>query len=619
MRLAAVAIAAAMLVSLTGAVPAQGQDAPAPVTHCDVPILMSDGAEMRGHVTHPGADGRYPVVLEITGYNKGSGDYGGRCGVSRADLVERGYATMVVDDRGTGASEGKWDRYGPRTRQDYGEILDWIQAQPWSNGRVGVTGTSYSAGTAFMTAIEDGKRMAQGKPRAVHAVWANVPMSDMYRDYPHVGGFVNNGFTAPWLGLVAASSAPPPSTFGDEPDAPRTWLGRWTNLKDMQVPLTAGALAGGERAYDDEDFYRSHSPGNGAELITAPVAWTGGWFDIFQRGAVDWWHLLRNAPVKKMWMQPIYHIGGENVFSEQGIGTQGEVLDAWWDRWLKDEKNGVDRLPDVNLWRMGERSWYHGRDWPAPEYTRYYLSDGTSGSASSLHDGVLSTAPPEKAGRDVMPFNAAAGACTRSTAQWSGGFVGGLASPQCVNDNRSDEVNALTYTTEPLDSDVEVTGMITADLWASVSAKDTAFVVRLLDVAPDGTSTQVAGGWLIGRHRAVDESKSLYARGGRGMKGQVLIRPFHPFTQEAEKLLQPNLPTNFKIEVYPTSNVFQKGHRIRMAITTSDSSSMAIPEPWLAQMVDGEVELIRSAQYPSHIQLPVIPRASSSQRPARVR
>ena len=606
-RLLAAVGVVALSAALGAAVPAAGQEA-APVSLCDVALPMSDGVELRAHVTHPGGKGRYPVVLEITGYNKGSGDYGGRCAVSRPELVERGYATMVVDDRGTGASEGKWDRYGPRTRRDYGEILDWIQQQPWSDGRVGVTGTSYSAGTAFMTAIEDGKRIAKGRPRAVRAVWANVPMTDMYRDYPHVGGFVNNGFTAPWLGLVAASSAPPPSTVGGDPDAADTWLGHWATVKDMQVPLTAGALAGGDRAYDDEAFYRAHSPGTGAELISAPVAWTGGWFDIFQRGAVDWWYRLRNAPVKKMWMQPIYHIGGENVWAEQDIGSQAEVLDRWWDRWLLDRRNGVEDLPSVNLWRMGERSWYHGEDWPQPEYTRYYLTEGDSGSAGSLNDGVLSTEPPAAAGRDSMPFDPTAGACTRSTAQWSGGFAGGLVPPPCVGDNRSDEAKALTYTTEPLTRDVEVTGMITADFWASVSARDTAFVVRLLDVAPDGTSTQVAGGWLIARHRATDASKAMYAPAGRRTKAEVLVRPFHPFTRQAERLLEPNLPTNFKIEVYPTSNVFREGHRIRVAVTTSDSSSMAIPQPWLAQMIDGEVELIRSRRYPSHVQLPVIPR-----------
>ena len=584
------------------------------VTLCNVAITASDGAELRANVSYPDGGGRFPTVVEITGYNKGSADYGGNCSDVRPELVQRGYAALTMDDRGTGASEGEWDRYGPRTRLDYRELLDWIQAQDWSDGKVGATGTSYSAGTSFALAAEDGTRIAEGKPQAVYAVWGNVPMSDMYRDYPHVGGFVNQGFTVPWLALVAATSSPPPSTIGEDPDAPETWLGHFTNLQDMHVPLTAGAQSGGPRAYDDDEFYRQHSPGYRSERIRAAMAWTGGWFDIFQRGAVDWWSRLPNAAAKKMWMQPIYHVGGENVWGEQdwcGAGycaldtvSQAELVNLWWDRWLKGEDNGADAVPNINLWRMGERSWYHGDDWPEPVYTPLYFAAGPTASASSLVDGALSPEPPAQAGGDSMMYTDLAGACTRSTAQWSGGFVGGLAETDCQTDNRNDEINAITYTTEALETDVEVTGMITADIWAASTAPDTALVVRLLDVAPDGTSTQVAAGHLIGRHRALDPEKTLYATRSDGER--VVIRPFHPFDVEHEQLLTPGEPTNFKVEIYPTSNVFAAGHRIRIAVTTSDLPAMTVPTPWHLDMLGGELTILRSPEHPSHVLLPLV-------------
>jgi putative CocE/NonD family hydrolase len=570
------------------------QAAYTPVGKCNVPIKMTDGATMRANVAYPKERGRYPLVLEITGYNKDASGYGGNCSPVNADLVSKGYAAMVVDDRGTGASEGRWDRYGPRTRKDYGEILDWIQRQPWSNGKVGTTGTSYSAGTATMIAIEDVKRVHAGKPRAVRALWTNLVMSDMYRDYPHVGGFTNLTFTGPWLGLVGGTSAPPPTTTGGDPNAPMTWVDHQTNAKDMQFPLTVGTLLGGDKAYDG-DWYHSHSPGTGSELIDVPFAWTGGWYDIFLRGEVDYWTRLKRAPVKKMWMNPIYHVGGANHFDEQGYGTQAQVVQKWWDRWLKGKRNNVEKLPNVNLFVMGAERWYHGKDWPKVDYKKFYLSGNLPLTAPVITTGALSTRVSPSMS-DTLPFSTMQGLCSRSPAHWGLG----VTAPTCETDNRKDEWSGLTYTTDVMRSDLAISGRMTADFWAEVSAPDTAFVLRVTDVAPDGTSTEVGGGWLVGRHNAIDWKKTV-----RGPKGEI-VRPYHPFTQGAEKLLTPNIPTRFLIEVYPTTHTFKKGHQMRIAVTTSDYPAMAVPEPWLQQMLGGEIRLLRGPDYPSHMLLPVV-------------
>lgn len=587
--------ATVIAVAVVGPAPVSAAKSYTPQALCNVAIEMSDGVTLRADIGFPVEKGRWPLVLEITGYNKNPSGYGGGCSAPKSDLVTQGYATMTVDDRGTGASEGFWDRYGPRTRKDYGELLDWIQDQPWSDGKVATTGTSYSAGTAIMTAIEDAKRVRAGKPRAMRAVWANLIMSDMYRDYPHVGGFMNMTFTIPWLGLVAGTSAPPPTTLGQDPDALRTWADHWTNAKDMQIPLTVGSLAGNDKAYDSE-WYRSHSPGTGAELIDIPVAWTGGWFDIFQRGEYEYWRLLKRAPVKKMWMNPIYHgVGGANHFDEQGFGTQAQVVQKWWDRWLKGARNGVEKLPSVNLWMMGQERWWHGEDWPKVSYQAFYPTGDANAASRSVNNGTLALRVG-RPGQDVLPFTYATGACTRSPAHWGLGE----AVPPCAADNRSDEMSSLTYTTEALGKDLRVAGPAVADFWAEVNAKDTAFVVRVTDVAPSGESVEITGGWLIARHRAIDRQKSLYDSSGR------MIRPYHPFTKEAEQLITPNLPTRYAIEIYPTGHVFKKGHRLRVTVTTSDFPALAIPQPWLEDMAGGEVRLLRGREYPSRVLLPVV-------------
>jgi uncharacterized protein len=577
---------------------------PAPTNLCDVPITMSDGAIMRVNVSLPAAaEGcRFPVILEVTGYNKGVSDYNG-CGTVKAGQVARGYATIMGDDRGTGSSDGVWDRYGPRTRQDYGDILDWIQAQPWSNGRVGTTGTSYSAGTAIIFAIEDAKRMKAGKPQAIYGVWGNLMMSDMYRDYPHVGGFANNGFTVPWLGLVVGLSAPPPTTANDDPMAFETWFERNTS-RQILFDLTAGALVGEDSAYDNE-FYKTHSPGYESELVTAPIAWTGGWFDIFQRGESEWWfRKLPNARLKKMWMQPLTHTGfggSPDLWDDQGIGTEGEVLDRWWDHTLKGVANDIPSMPNVNLQVMGADTWYRGNDWPAPAYTRFYFTEGESGSAVSLHDGVMASAPGAEPGADEIEWNSAAGMCSRTTIQWSGGFVGGIAGGHpCEFDNRDDEHMALTYTTAPLEQDLTIAGRITADFWIEATRPDAALVVKLTDVAPDGKSTQVVSGHLIARHSAVDWEQSVVGPDG------IVIQPFHPFTRAAEQALLPNIPTRMLVELFPAANTFLAGHRLRVAITTSDNPVFSIPAPWLADMTGGQIRLLRGPAYPSHVVLPVV-------------
>jgi putative CocE/NonD family hydrolase len=156
---------------------------------CNVPITMSDGAVLRANLWLPDGAAKAPTVLTATGYNKDTTNPTGQAcsgsgGIATADtsLADDGYAVMLLDDRGTGASQGAWDSWGERTQLDYQEVLDWIQAQPWSDGSVATTGGSYMGITSLLIAEADAERVRNGRPRAVKAVWADVPMSDAYRD-----------------------------------------------------------------------------------------------------------------------------------------------------------------------------------------------------------------------------------------------------------------------------------------------------------------------------------------------------------------------------------------------------------------------------------------------------
>jgi putative CocE/NonD family hydrolase len=576
---------------------------------CNVPITMSDGVVLRANVFLPAQTGRSPTVLTVTGYNKDPAtppycEPGAGSGVEDPDMIPAGYAVMVLDERGTGASGGQWDSWGARTQQDYQEVLDWIQRQPWSNGSVGDYGGSYMAITSLLVAEADARRVAAGKPRAVKAVWAELPMADAYRDVTFHGGAVDAGFIPLWLGLTTAESDIPPSTLVSDPaSALDTYPGHLANGFQFAAQQILSMTTGGDAAYDGP-FYQLRSPVTRIASLRIPVAWVGGWWDIFQRGEPLLFEKMKNSPHKVWFQMPRYHSAPDpSIWTDMHIGTQQEVTHRWFDRWLKGADNGIQSLPDVNLYTMGANRWEHPSTWPPPNarYTPYYLSGDKSGSSTSLNDGTLSTTRPTAPGGDSEPLLPASSPCSRMTFQWTAGIV---VADSCQTDNSSYEASSLTYTTPPLQRDTEVTGPVLAHVWAELSgASDATLVGVLSDVNPQGQSTQLTAGFLQASQRAVDPKLSTYADG-------VMNRPWHPFTRASQEPVTPNEPTLYEIEVYPTSNVFKAGDRIRLTIGTANTPSTATPVTDLQNQAGGQLRILRGPTHGSYVQLPAIPTGS---------
>ena len=183
------------------------------------------------------------------------------------------------------------------------------------------------------------------------------------------------------------------------------------------------------------------------------------------------------------------------------------------------------------------------------------------------------------------------------TTQWTAG----LAAGPCETDNRSWEATSLTYTSDPLEEDLKLTGPIVANVWAELTSKDATLVSVLSDVAPSGESSQVTAGFLLASHRAVDPSRSTYDPSG------ALIRPFHPFTRESQQPVTPGDPALYQIEIYPTSAIFRKGDRIRLTIGSADTPATAPPVPALTDGLGGEIRVLHGGRYTSHVLLPVAP------------
>ena len=536
----------------------------------DVPIRMTDGVVLRAKITLPTGRGPFPTALTITGYGKDT-DFGALGGTDPG-LVGHGYATMVLDDRGTGTSQGQWDSWGDRTVADYREVLDWVVDQPWSNGRIGMTGASYMGITSLLAA-------AQGHP-AVKTVFATVPMGDSYRDIAGAGGQGNLAFIPFWLGLVTALGLGygVPSGVGFD---------HLVGAAQFQVPMLAEEVVGGAPAYDGP-FWQQRSPILLADRIKVPTFLVGGLDDLFQRGVPMLYEALADHTDTRMLIGPWTHSTTGTGLPSGGVPSEGQLRLQWFDQHLKGLDTGAACIPHVTQFVRGQERYVSSPTWPVPNLTaqRWHLHG----------DGTLQQAAPAANGAGLSYLSLpVTGLCTRSTSQWLIGLVPG----SCATDNRVDEQLALTYTSEPFPKETVINGPIEADVWITTDKPDAVMSVAVSDVAPDGTSRGLSNGLLIASHRAVDAAKS------RKLDGQS-IQPWHPFTQAATLAVTPGEPTLLPIEVFPTSAAIQPGHRLRISITPYDLPHASPPLPSGLDSFLGTVTVLSDAAHPSSVVFPVI-------------
>jgi putative CocE/NonD family hydrolase len=541
----------------------------------DQAITMSDGTIIRADVTLPtGVPGRFPAAVTITGYAKSSPI--SALGGGSAGLVQHGYATVIVDDRGTGSSGGTWEAWGARTQQDYREVLDWIVRQPWSDGRIGLTGGSYMGITSLLAAATEHP--------AVKAVFATVPMADSYRDITMAGNQTNVAFVPLWLGLVTGLGLLPTTP----PDA---LLEHLEAVTQFQVPMVAGAALGSDTAYDGT-FWRQSSPIEAIDRIHVPTFVVGGLDDLFQRGEPMLYEALRrNGTDARLLIGPWTHGTIGQGLPSDGVPALDALLTQWFDQHVRGLPAHAECVPPVTQFVRGHERYETASSWPVPGLTtqRWRLRG----------DGGLTTAMParDEAGRSYLSLPIS-GLCTRSTNQW---LIGLLAATPCPTDNRIDELTGLTYTSAPLATETLVNGPIEADLWLSTFARDATVSVAISDVSPDGTSRPLSNGLLVASSRATDRSRSRIVDG-------VSIQPWHPFTREARLRVPPGEPMLLRVEVFPTSAAIAAGHRLRVTVTPMDVPHALPNLSTSLDSVAGTVTVLNDAVHPSSIVLPIAPR-----------
>ena len=568
--LAVLALLAATLVGLVA--PAQASAAsseeaweprpatyPGTITRSDLAIPMSDGTVLRGDLVLPAnaagkaVEGRFPVIVTITAYNKSS-SAGGLAGAAPSYLVRRGYAQLTVDARGTGSSEGRWAAFSRRENKDAAEVVEWAHARkrPWSDGRVGMSGPSYMGiGQIFAAAR---------RPDGLEAIFPQVPAGDVYRDVVASGGQLDVGFIPLWMGLVTSTGVIPPAVAQSDPESGfGALIDHLFGAATFTAPLLLDAVLGGDAAHDGP-FYRERSPIEVIDRVEVPTFLVSGEFDLFQRGTPLLFEDLRSRGVPtKLITGPWDHLqasAGDGL-EEAGYGSLSELQLRWFDRYVRSDADpALDRdIAPVTYYEQGSGTWRTGPSFvrPGAEAVSFRLS-GSSG---------LTTGDAEPGTADVYPVPVS-GLCTRSSNQWTAGLPNAVVSDlPCFHDNRYNDMSGAVFETEPLAEPLRMQGPINARLFTSTTGGDGMLSVSVSDVAPDGTVTRLTGGWQVLSHRELDRSRSRYLDGR-------LIQPYHPFTEAAQQPLPSGEVAPIDVEVFPTAARIARGHRLRIAIHAFD-------------------------------------------------
>jgi hypothetical protein len=558
-------------------------------TDKDVPITMSDGVKLYADVIRPAKAGRYPVMLEQTPYNKnvvdGSTSFG-----DNTYFAQRGYVVVIEDVRGTGSSQGQWQSFDDREQRDGFETVQWVASQPWSDGKVGLFGPSYMGLNQLLTAAQH--------PKGLKAIFPVVPMADSYRDITYSGGQLNTAFIPFWLGLVTGTSLVPPTyaADGDPNDlvnAISELTQHATGVGNFQLNAVLNGVTGGDLSYDG-NYWKMRSPLEVVDKVKVPAFVVGGLHDLFQRGEPLNYERLKRHVNTRLLMGPWTHVDGSTGAGLPGNGVPeslSQIELRWFDHYLKGMKTKLGSIPKVTQWAWGDNRFETQRDWPDPRLkpTRQYLR---TDKALSPKKPTTNEAP------DQFVQNPVAGICTESTTQWTAGLGGQIP---CTDDNRTNEATSggASFTTQPLKKALRIDGPILANLWLSTSARDAVATVRVTDVAPDGTSTDLTDGWLAASFRKNDPKHSRYVNG-------QLLQPWHPFTKDSVLPVPAGEPMDVPIEVFPTNAVIAKGHSLRIDVEGGDFPHAMPPAPMEANELGGTVQILHDPKHPSYVALPTL-------------
>lgn len=583
-----------------------------------VMMPMRDGIRLATDIYRPKTDEPVPVIFSRTPYNFNLYSDGklNKRQIQRAmEAVKRGYAYVVQNERGRYFSEGEWDILGVPLTDGY-DAFSWMADQEWCNGKIGTLGCSSTAEWQMAVAALDHPSHAAMVPQGYGAGIGTVG------DYYEQGNWYRGGaqqmlFTS-WLYWVQNGRIRPMfpkdatqeelirmSRFFDlVPDPPDVdWKEAFRHLPVKDIIENVDGPRG---IYSEMIQRKPNDPAwfegglyHDTMGFGVPSFWFTSWYDVSISPNLALFNHVRENPEvgadQYLVIAPVLHCAytraTENtIVGERSVGdarlNYDELIYGWFDYWLKDDKSkDPAQMPRVRYYTMGSNQWQTAETWPpqSAEMTTFYLD--SEGQANSLFgNGVLTTQMPDAADQpdaftyDPMnPVPSVGGnvCCT-------GGAIDGGAFDQQELEARQD---ILVYTTPPLEEGVEISGFIETTLYVSSDAKDTDFTVKLIDMYPDG------------RAYNLDETIQR-VRYREGYDKEVLM-------EDGEV---------YKVDLTPmsTSNYFEKGHRIRIEVSSSNFPRFTRNlntggNNWdETEGVKARNQVHHSAAYPSQIRLPIV-------------
>jgi putative CocE/NonD family hydrolase len=528
------------------------------VVEKNIPIPMRDGVKLAADIYRPSGPGNYPVLLQRTPYNKELWPITAMT-LDPIRAAAAGYAVVIQDVRGRWASEG--DVFFPyRDELDDGyDSVEWSSSQDYASGQVGCYGLSYMGGTAWLAAVSGHS--------ALGAISPTTAPNDFWRNHFWRGGALNIGTLAMWA-MRAIGPAALIRAKSDLGEMVPLLIKLIDDVDAFGEVLQTLPLSEFEPTRPDDDsflpffyeFLKHPVPDEWTaamlvssrhEQVKVPSLTIAGWHDLLLAPDLEHFQGMRNnagsetaRSNSKLIVGPWAHASFLHVVGDIDFGfrSNGMFLDLkedltklqlrWFDRWLKNERNGIDDEAPVKLFIQGSNRWRDEQAWPLVRAvdTPWFLNAARG----------LSPVPPDS---DTLPESYVYD--PNDPCPTCGG--GTLLPPQYAPGPRDqtpilDRRDVLSHTSRPLEQDLEVTGPVSAILFAATSGRDTDWVVKLCDVHPDGRTFSVCDGVL------------------RASVRDGLTR----------QLVEPNAIVRYEVSLWSTAMVFKAGHRLRLLITSSD-------------------------------------------------
>jgi putative CocE/NonD family hydrolase len=502
------------------------------------------------------------------------------------NMVKHGYAVVVVERPGTGASFGKMNPSFEVVAKETDEILNWIAAQKWCDGNIGMYGESWQGAVQLAAA-------STANPH-LKAIFPAASWIDNYSAMMYSGGIYNKAFGEffTWSQKFLSSNVITPV----DQDKDGAMLARARAERSSGIVTEKIAASSRKIPYRDSlspdgnnvwiDMMALYPFFDRINRSGIPVYMTTGWYDLCTR---DNFLLYANLTVpKRLVVRPLDH---EQLDETQFDLDYAAEAHRWFDYWLKGIKNGIMDEPPIHYYLMGgdkKNAWKVTGGWPTGDQKniRYYFGPGETGGTTSINNGTLdpsSPTAPEASDTYTIDYTTTSSNHSRWTAvNWTHDYP----------NMRSNDAKALTYTTRPLEKPVQATGHSVIHVWLKSDAPDLDMFAYLEEVDGSGNSTYITEGNLRASHRTLGQAPY-----------DNLGLPYHRHYKSDLAPIPASEPVELVFDLLPTSYIFGAGNRIRITIACADADNFETP------ILDPapKLHLLRDSNHPSFFQLPVVP------------